>query len=370
MHLPLLLLRLGLSALPALGPRPGRYYDFVLAALGREKIDVLLPSHEQALIFSRKLPELGSKVAVALPAYESYLELFSKTRFMRLLARLGLSFPPTGIYRSEGEALSWDGFPCYLKTEYGTASAGVWRAESRSEYEAALAQPRVRETLASGGSILAQEAAPGRLEIAYAAFRHGELVALHCSRRLKEGARGSSSVKVGVDRPVVRSHFESLGENLAWHGPLAVDYLYEDATGIPRYIDASPRLVEPMNAYANGVDLVEAQVLISLGRDAPRSFGTKGVRTHMEMLALLRAAERGTRRAVLSEALAIAKREGEYRGSGEELSPAGIDPWSTLPLALVASRLLLSPRSAAKISGGAVGDYAMTESAIREIDAM
>ena len=58
---------------------------------------------------------------------------------------------------------------------------------------------------------------------------------------------------------------ERIGHALDWHGALSFDYIREEATGTPRFIDANPRLVEPMNAWLSGVDLPGALLRISLG---------------------------------------------------------------------------------------------------------
>lgn len=354
-------------------PSPGReseaYYAFILRLIERERIEVLMPVHEQAFLFSRRLDELSKRVAIALPPFEAYRELFSKARFMSLLEELDIPRPEGAICATVEEARAWDRFPAYLKTEYGTASMGVWKVSSPAELDAALASARVGEAIASGSRLIAQESAPGKLEIGQAAFDHGRLAAFHCARRLQEGASGSSSVKVGVERPTVRKHFERIGERLGWHGPLSIDYLYEDETGTPRYIDASPRLVEPMSAFINGCDLPRAQLLSSLGRggEIPRSLGTRGKKSRMAMLALLKkAADGGGRRDILRELGDIKAGRGVYEGSAEELLDPGADPASRFPLAVVLCRLLASPRSAARIASGTVGNYALSETAIRE----
>jgi len=354
-------------------PSPGReseaYYQFVLELIERERIEVLMPVHEQAFLFSRRLGEISGRAAIALPPFESYRELFSKARFARLLEELGLPHPEGAICATIEEARAWDRFPSYLKTEYGTASMGVWRVGSRDELCAALASPRIGEAIKAGASLIAQESAPGALEIGQAAFDHGRLAAFHCSRRLREGASGSSSVKVGVERPAVREHFERIGRRLGWHGPLSIDYLYEDGTGTPRYIDASPRLVEPMNAFINGVDLPRAQLLSSLGRggEIPPSSGTRGRKSRMAMLALLKTAQGGgSRRDIIKELCDIKMGRGAYGDGAEELLDAEADPAALVPFAVVLARLLASPRAAARIAAGAVGNYALSETAIRE----
>src|ERR1019366_1773243 len=115
-----------------------------------------------------------------------------------------------------------------------------------------------------------------------------------------EDTNGGPSHKQGVSLPATRHHLEALGASLGWHGGLSVDVIV-GADG-PLIIDVNPRLVEPANAAASGVDLVGTMLGHARGgqvRVAPE--GGPGVRTHQLLLAVLGAAERGGRSKVLGE---------------------------------------------------------------------
>ena len=74
--------------------------------------------------------------------------------------------------------------------------------------------------------------------------------------RSPAGAGGGEAIKQSVSRPQVRALLATIGENLAWHGALSVDYILPDDSATPLLIDCNPRLVEPMSAYLAGLDLV------------------------------------------------------------------------------------------------------------------
>ena len=103
---------------------------------------------------------------------------------------------------------------------------------------------------------------------------------------------------------------EAIGERLAWHGALSIDYLMPEHDATPRLIDCNPRLVEPMSAYLAGTDLVGLLLQVSRGETpAPLPESRTGVRTHLAMQALLGLASRGgTRRDLLRECLASGER--------------------------------------------------------------
>ncbi len=340
------------------------YYDFVVRIIQKEKIDILLRVHEQALLFSKRIHELSKMVKLTLPAFENYVQLFSKIQFTKLLDKLGIPHPMTIYCKDMNEVRENIFYPCFLKLDYGTASQGVWKIDNENDLDLAL------DTVSEAGNeYLIQENAPGVFEIAYALYDKGKLVAFHCCQRLREGAGGSSCSKIGIDRPVVRQHFEKIGKELNWHGPLAIDYFYEKIRNIPYYIDASPRLVEPMNACINGVNIPEYLVQLSNNNTSSIPVNrTAGRKNHMLMLALLYLADNnGSRKALVREVFSALRAEGIYADSVEELTNATNDFLSLVPLVFVIVKLIFSKASSGAISGSTVKNYALSYQTISKI---
>jgi hypothetical protein len=168
----------------------------------------------------------------------------------------------------------------------------------------------------------------------------------------------------------LRGHVEKVGQALDWHGALSVDYImpHDDAT--PLLIDCNPRLVEPMNAYCSGSDLVGLLLRLSLG-ETPAALppSREGVLTHLAMQALLGTASRGaTRRDIVRECAHLAAASGAYAGSREELTPVGLDRFSAVPLAITVGLLLASPTSAIKLARGGFGAHLLDLGSIRVIE--
>ena len=101
---------------PGLRDDPAGYLAFVEQRLADGKFDVLLPTHEQGLLFARVRERLAGRVAFALPSFESYRAAHNKAGFCRLLDRLGLPQPPTRIVKSESELREAIRFPSVVKT--------------------------------------------------------------------------------------------------------------------------------------------------------------------------------------------------------------------------------------------------------------
>ena len=120
---------------------------------------------------------------------------------------------------------------------------------------------------------------------------NGRLVAHHANLRVREGVGGGASLKESVALPSLTEPLENLVDALHWHGPLSMDVIVTPQG--PVVIDVNPRLVEPMNAYLAGVDLVAA--MLDLARPAHPAIqlpGKTGIRSCQVLLAVLGAAQR------------------------------------------------------------------------------
>jgi predicted ATP-grasp superfamily ATP-dependent carboligase len=340
---------------PGLRDDPAGFLGFVEELLAARHFDVLLPIHEQGFLFARVQQRLGDRAGLALPSFVSYRAAHSKAGFSRLLDRLGLPQPVTGIVKSADELRRVVRFPAVVKTSVGTASRGIWFVRSEADLEGALQQLSAQGLRANGAfadEVLAQEWVAGTTEKAQAVFCRGELIGFHAYRQIAAGAGGGEAIKQSVSRPQARAYLATIGDKLAWHGALSVDYVMPEDSATPLLIDCNPRLVEPMNAYLAGVDLVGLLLRLSQG-EVPAALpeSRAGVRTHLAMQVLLGCASRGgTRRDILGECWRLLTGGGAYADSAEELTPVRLDWLSAVPLAMTATFLLLAPTLALRLA--------------------
>ena len=359
---------------PAVGTDPIGYLAFVLNHLTRVRYDVLLPVHEQAFLFAKVQDRLPIGVGVALARFDAFLQVQGKVAFARLMERLSLPQPTTHIVRSRAELEAMDRFPCYIKTDYSTAGTGVWRVTGMVELDRVAITLEQQGLLDGTREIVVQEEAPGVLCQTQAVFVYGHLLAVHCTKTRGVSVGGGHAARTGVDHPQVLPHLVSLGRSLGWHGPLALDYLFDEATGRPTYIEANPRLVEPMNATLSGENLADLTVRVALGEigasgDTRR--GRPGIRSHSLMAILLGIADHGgSRREVLRTIVQDMRGHGIFTESREDLTPVRMDPPSLIPLGVVTGQLLLRPRAAHQISTGTVSAYSLTAAAVETIRAL
>jgi predicted ATP-grasp superfamily ATP-dependent carboligase len=347
---------------PAMRDDPDGFLRFAEELLASRHFDVLLPIHEQGFLFARVQQRLKDRVGLALPSFESYRTAHSKAGFSRLLDQLGLPQPATAIVHSASELRDAIRFPCVVKTSVGTASRGIWFVRNEADLEAALQELSAQDLRVNGAfadEVLVQELVAGTTEKAQAVFCRGKLLGFHAYRQIAAGAGGGEAIKQSVSRPEVRTGVEMIGQQLAWHGALSVDYVLPDDSATPLLIDCNPRLVEPMSAYLAGVDLVGLLLQVSQG-EVPAALreGRAGVRTHLAMQVLLGCASRGgTRRDMMRECWRLLTGGGPYADSAEELTPVRLDWISAVPLAMTAILLLVAPKLVVTLARGGWGAH-------------
>lgn len=353
---------------PGLRTDPAGYLAFVEQRLAEGKFDVLLPTHEQGFLFARARRRIEGRAGLALPSFENYRTAHSKAGFSRLLAQLGLPQPLTHIVTSARQLRDAIRFPAVVKTSVGTASRGIWFIRNTDDLDGALHELASGDALAD--EVLVQDLIAGTTEKAQSVFCRGRMIGFHAYRQVMAGVGGGEAIKQSVRRPLVRAHLEEIGRALDWHGALSIDTIMPDDGSAPLLIDCNPRLVEPMNAFRAGVDLVSLLLRISLG-ETPAALpeGREDVLTHLSMQALLGCAARGgTRRDILRECRLLASCRGPYAGSSEELTPVLADRISAVPLVITAGLLLASPKSAIKLARGGFGAHLLDLKSITAIE--
>ena len=347
---------------PGVGTDPFGWLEAAVDLAVRRGAEVLLPVQEQVAVMSLERDKIeAAGLLTAVPDFAALARVQDKVSAFGTLTQAGLPQPPAVVATSRAELEAAAELPAFVKTPIGTASAGVCRVETRAEL-GQLAAACEREGVFGAGGVLVQQPADGPLVMVQSVFAHGELVAFHACRRVREGTGGGASHKLGLDLPEAREHLSALGAALRWHGALSADVILGRAGA--QFIDINPRLVEPVNALASGVDLVRALLEVACtGTSAPQPPGRPGQRTHQLVLAVLGAAQHGGRREIVRELGTALARRGDYRASREELTPAGGDPLAALPVVLTAAVTLVRPAAGRRFTGGSTGAYSLTPAA-------
>ncbi|MHB1739069.1 MAG: carbamoyl-phosphate-synthetase [Actinomycetes bacterium] len=342
-------------------PLPSRdplgYLAVVRGLMTSGDYEAVLATHEQAWLFAAGRSLLPQDAPMAVAPIEAFDRVQGKADFATLLDELHV--PQPGWWLAEDRP-STVPYPHWVKASHGTAGRSVrCVANTRQEREA------IRELSSPGSGVMGQVPAPGEYGQVQALFDRGRLIAVHTSVQVGYGAGGSAAARLSVDHPEATEHVARIGEHLAWHGGLTLDYLHVD--GHPQFIECNPRTVEPGNAAHAGVDFPALTIALSTGEPVPDKpiAGRAGVRTRSAMALALGAAERHRSRAAVLRVLRdCALSRGEVGDGIEVLTPVRNDPPSGIPLTVTALRLLAQPNSASAIARGAVDDYAISPESI------
>ena len=349
------------NQVPGYGGDPLGWLDAALAVYRAGGFDVLFPTQEQVAVLALASPRLEAEgVRTAVPPFEAVRAVQDKVSAWGTLGALGIPQPPTVFLGSADDLRAWRSFPVFIKVPIGTATTGVRRVGSAAALRSAAAELETAGVF-SGVGVVAQEPAAGPLAMIQTVFAGGEMVAAHANLRVREGVSGGASHKRSLNQPAEAiAPVEKLGRALRWHGALSADAILTGAG--PVLIDVNPRLVEPGNAWRAGVDLTGALLDVARGsQPAAQPPGRPGVATHQLLLAVLGAGADGRgRRGVATEILTALARTGSYRGSAEELTPAGRDPLAAVPVLAAAAGMLIRPALWRWLAGGGVAGYALT----------
>jgi hypothetical protein len=157
----------------------------------------------------------------------------SKPALAALLTRIDIPQSATEIIHSTRDFAAERPFPYFVKTPFGTASAGVWRIDTSTQRDALSGEPEHRGAFERG--VVVQAAANGPLGRTQAVFDHGRLVAIQIYRQIVAGPGGGDVLKASVRRPNVCGFVKRIGAALNWHGALSFDYILNAVTGAPQF---------------------------------------------------------------------------------------------------------------------------------------
>ena len=349
--------------LPAPSADPVGYLRGVDALMASGRFAALLPTHEQAWMFAVGR-ELLPHAPVAVAAAEAFGRVESKLAFARALDQVDLPQPAWRAVEQEDD-VDGLGFPVWVKAAFSTAGRGVRRARDHAQ-----ALQAWRELSADGlGEVMIQATAEGSYAQAQGLFDRGRLVAAAVSEQLAIGAGGSAAARLSVAHPLAVDALSRLGTHLRWHGGLALDYFHRD--GVPQFIECNPRITEPGNAAAAGVDLPRLMIALTTSSGALPDIpviARPGVRTRSTMAIAIGAAETvGTRRAIVAALASALTRRAPLQGSVEVLTPIIADPPSVIPLLVATGAVLAAPANAARLARDTVNAYGVTPDAIRTL---
>jgi biotin carboxylase len=251
---------------------PDGYVEAVARACYDTGAAVLLPGHEDMLLFASMRDRLPERTALLAGGATLLEEVSDKERLVSLAEAAGVPVPatrrPTG--RDDVSAMAGElGYPMVVKPRVGNSAKGVALVHNERACVRAFDETVRRYGLADDRLPILQESVPGDGVGVALLYDRGECIASFAERylRCKNGMLGTSVFRESIEAAEVVAAARRLMDHLQWHGLAHLDFLHDPATGRLALIEVNPRLWGALDlAVRSGVDFPRLYVQRALGQ--------------------------------------------------------------------------------------------------------
>lgn len=220
------------------------------AIAASHRIDLLLPTCEEAFHLSHVRGRLPKELQVAVDDFDKLRALHSKWEFLGLARRHGMDVPDSARVHSLDEARAWaGGRGLVMKPEFSRFGVHV-RLHPRG-------LPAAAPPLPVQGPWVAQAYLDGRELCSYGIAHGGELLAhavYHPGWRLR---RSSSYYFAGEDHPRLRDAVAALVRGIHYSGQISFDWILGE-DGRYRVLECNPRATSGLHLFTPDEDLPAA----------------------------------------------------------------------------------------------------------------
>lgn len=249
---------------------PGAYARDIARLARAWAIDVVLPSHEDALVLRQFEALLPTSARLACPAIEALELAVDKARVTSAAMDVGVTVPRTRFPGSPAEAHAAArelGYPVVVKVRRSNSGKGVAQVFSDAEL-ADLLRGRFRSYCTADRFPIIQEYLSGSVVGACFIAKDGKLAAVFLERylRCKDGAFGTSVFREPLHWALLEERVRRLVAHLRWTGIGHLDFIADTQHDNAYLLEMNPRLWGAINlSYINGYDFPAALVAQTLG---------------------------------------------------------------------------------------------------------
>lgn len=210
--------------------RDPAYIDELLKICADDEIDLVIPTIDtDLLVLSQskyRFDEIGTKVMIS--SYEMVSICRDKNYTSDFFVKCGLHAP-----RTYNDAGSYSGaYPCFIKPKDGSSSINAFKVNDEEELS-------VYSTLI--GDYIIQQFVKGT-EYTVDVFCDFDGNPVYITPRIRLAVRAGEVLKTQiVSDPVIESEIKALIKEFKPCGPITVQLIKEDETGINYYIEINPR---------------------------------------------------------------------------------------------------------------------------------
>lgn len=239
-------------SIPAPNSDAKGFRSALMDVMNRERVDVLLPTCEEAFHVARDRQAFPAHVRVWVDESEKLQRLHSKVEFNAWAAAAGLPVPATtratGVLELRRAISTIPGSQIVLKPEYSRFATRT-RIGHKEDVLRDLtdAQDSIAWTV--------QEYLPGTEYCTYSFAQNGRLMAhLTYSHEFTAG-KGAGICFEAIQHPAIEAWVRRFVEFTGFSGQIAFDFI-EDSQGVVRALECNPRATSGLHLLAQNVDFL------------------------------------------------------------------------------------------------------------------
>jgi hypothetical protein len=227
--------------LPSARFSPRAYIDALNAAIRTHRIDMVVPTCEEAFFLSRYRSSLPEGVRVVVGEFETMNVLHSKWQFLHAAQGCGAVIPDSrGVYSLQ-QARDWAGTdPLVLKPEYSRFGVHV------RLYPGGI--PADAPALEVPGRWVAQRFCHGRELCSYSVVDQGRVLAHVAYRPVYRLQASSSYFFEACESTRIRAFVEAFARKMNYTGQLSFDWMASD-DGNVQVLESNPRAISGVHLF-------------------------------------------------------------------------------------------------------------------------
>ena len=224
------------------------FIEEILGICQKNKIDFILPSHNETEILSKHRRQFSDRLVSIVPDYEMIKIFNNKAKTYDLVETLGLSVPRRIRYTDEKdlreELLEQSMDKAVVKLLTGNGSHGVYYTNSIDETVKMVAQLKKEHNLEKKRMPLVEQYVDGIGWGVSVLYWKGKRVGAFTHKRLREKilTGGSSTLRESSDNKIIENATDAIFESTNWHGLAMAEFKYCEETREYWFIEINPRL--------------------------------------------------------------------------------------------------------------------------------
>jgi predicted ATP-grasp superfamily ATP-dependent carboligase len=259
-----------------------RFCDDLVKIIELEKVDLLIPTCEEAFHVSKIKNVISEKTRVLVDHHEQLARLHSKYRFNEWVRNLGLDAPHSVCVNSleemQSAIRSLPGEMIVLKPEFSRFASKTLVIEKKQ----ALADLK---TIWTPVPWVVQECLVGKEFCSYSFALNGKLIAHVTYDHEFTAGKGAGICFESINHPAIEAWVEKFVSMTSFTGQIAFDFI-EDSKGMVRPLECNPRATSGLHLIAHQSGFVDALLDKNLKENQQHSV----IRPKLGMLGQLRLA--------------------------------------------------------------------------------